>query len=91
MSATSLKIIPTSWQFFIWELDMMGALRKVSGGMTLLLVAIDKFTKWIEAKPIRKFDIETIIDFMKDIIFLLRNPNKIITDRGADISQGAFS
>ena len=33
-------------------LDMVGPLKKGLGGFTHLLVAVDKFTKWIEAKPI---------------------------------------
>ena len=31
---------------------MVGPLKKGPGGFTHLLVAIDKFTKWIKAKPI---------------------------------------
>ena len=36
----------------VWGLDMVGPLKKGLGGFTHLLVAVDKFTKWIEAKPI---------------------------------------
>ena len=31
---------------------MVGPLKKGLGGFTHLLVAVDKFTKWTEAKPI---------------------------------------
>ena len=37
-----------------WGLDLLGPFRKASGGYTHLLVTIDKFTKWIEAKPMRR-------------------------------------
>lgn len=33
---------------------MVGPFKKASRGFTHLLVAMDKFTKWIEAKPIAK-------------------------------------
>jgi hypothetical protein len=33
---------------------MVGPLKKAPGGFTHLLVAVDKFTKWIKAKPIAK-------------------------------------
>jgi hypothetical protein len=33
-------------------LDMIGPLTTTPGGLTHMLVAIDKFTKWIEYKPI---------------------------------------
>ena len=51
--ASELKTIPLAWPFAQWGLDMVGPLRKSSkGGHTHLLVAVDKFTKWIEATPI---------------------------------------
>ena len=33
-------------------LDMVGPLKKALGVFTHLLMAVDKFTRWIEAKPI---------------------------------------
>jgi hypothetical protein len=45
--------IPLSWPFAQWGLDMVGKLHKSwPGGKEYMLVAVDKFTKWIEAKPI---------------------------------------
>ncbi|XP_010230311.1 uncharacterized protein LOC104582449 [Brachypodium distachyon] len=52
--ASELKTIPLTWPFAQWGLDMVGPLQKSSpSGHTSLLVAIDKFSKWIEAMPIR--------------------------------------
>jgi hypothetical protein len=34
-----------------------------------LLIAIDKFTKWIEARPLVKIGSKQAVNFMKDIIF----------------------
>jgi hypothetical protein len=36
----------------VWGLDIVGPLRKAPGGYTHLLVAIDKFSKWVEVRPI---------------------------------------
>ena len=52
MSVQALQTIPITWPFAVWGLDMIGPLTKAPGGYTHLLVAIDKFTKWIEAKQI---------------------------------------
>jgi hypothetical protein len=52
--AHSLITIPPSWPFACWSLDMIGPFTMVPGGFTHVLVAIDKFTKWIEYKPIAK-------------------------------------
>jgi hypothetical protein len=54
--AVALKTIPLTWSFAVWGLDMVGPFKTVPGGLTHLLVAVDKFTKWIEAKPIKKLD-----------------------------------
>jgi hypothetical protein len=38
------------------------------GGFTHVLVAIDKFTKWIEYKPITKLTPDRVVDFVSDIL-----------------------
>ena len=45
-------MIPPSWPFASWGLDSVGPLKIVQGGYTFIFVDIDKFTKWIEVKPI---------------------------------------
>jgi hypothetical protein len=44
----ALQTIPITWPFAVWGLDLVGPLQKALGGYTHLLVAIDKFSKWIE-------------------------------------------
>ncbi|XP_039804824.1 uncharacterized protein LOC120669070 [Panicum virgatum] len=61
---------------------MVGPLRKAPGGFTHLLVAIDKFTKWIEAKPITTIDSKEAVKFFLDIVYRFGVPNFIITDNG---------
>jgi ribonuclease HI len=51
--AVALKTIPLTWPFDVWGLDMVGLFKTAPEGLTHLLVAVDKFTKWIEAKPIK--------------------------------------
>src|SRR3954470_14727299 len=38
--------------------------KRARSGMTHLLVAVDKFTKWIEARPIKKLDGPTAVRFV---------------------------
>jgi hypothetical protein len=54
LPAHTLITIPPSWPFACWSLDMIGPLATAPGGFTHILVAVDKFTKWIEIKPITK-------------------------------------
>jgi hypothetical protein len=69
MPAWALKTIPITWTFAVWGLDMVGNFKPAKGNMTHMLVMVDKFTKWIEAKPICKCDGRTAVKFLKDIIF----------------------
>jgi hypothetical protein len=48
LPAQALHTIPITWLFAVWGLDLVGPLQKALGGYTHLLVAIDKFSKWIE-------------------------------------------
>jgi ribonuclease HI len=50
--AQALQTIPITWPFAVWGLDLVGPLQKAPGSYTHLLVAIDKFSKWIEVRPL---------------------------------------
>ena len=47
----SFEDYTTRLPFAVWGLDMVGPLRTGRSGFTHVLVAVDKFTKWIEDKP----------------------------------------
>ena len=46
-------------------------------------MAIDKFTKWIEYKPLIKFNATKVVEFMQDIMYQFGMPNRIIIDLGS--------
>jgi transposase InsO family protein len=52
--------------------------------------AIDKFTKWIEFKPIASLTSAKAVEFIQDIIFRFRIPNNIITDLGSNFTSSEF-
>jgi hypothetical protein len=68
----------------------MGPFLKAPRGMTHLLVAIDKFTKWVEVKPLAKIGSKQAVDFIQDNIFCFRVPNSIITDNGTQFTREKF-
>jgi hypothetical protein len=68
LPAQALQTIPITWSFAAWNLDMVGPLRQAPGGFTHLLVAVDKFSKWIEARPIVNVHSEEVVSFFTDII-----------------------
>ena len=80
LPAQELQTILITWPFAVWGLDMVGPLKKALGGFTHLLVAVDKYTKWIEAKPITNIRSEEAVKFLVDIIYRFGVPNCIITN-----------
>jgi hypothetical protein len=55
-----------------------------------MLVAVDKFTKWIEYKPITKLFVDRVVSFIYDILDRFGFPNTIITDLGSNFYSHKF-
>ena len=91
MPAQELRMIPITWPFAVWGLDMVGPFKRSKDKKTHLLVAVDKFTKWVEAEPVSKCDAATAVQFMKKVIFSFGIPHSIITNNGTNLSRGAIS
>jgi transposase InsO family protein len=51
-----------------------------------LLVAIDKFSKWVEVRPVTNLRAEQVVSFFIDIIHRFGVPNSIITDNGSQFT-----
>nr|ABF93727.1 retrotransposon protein, putative, Ty3-gypsy subclass [Oryza sativa Japonica Group] len=77
-------------EFAVWGLDMVGPFKRAVGGYTHLFVAIDKFSKWIEAKPVITITADKARNFFIDIVHRFGVPNRIITDNGTQFTGGAF-
>ena len=75
-------MFPITWPFVVWGLDLVGPLKRAPGGYTHLLVTIDKFTKWIEARLISTIKSEQAMLFFLDINHRFGVSNSIITDNG---------
>jgi transposase InsO family protein len=65
-------------------------LKRTTGGFTHLLVAVDKFSKWIEARPITNVRSEQAALFFTNIILHFGVPNCIITDNGTQFTGKKF-
>jgi transposase InsO family protein len=85
-----LQTIPVTWPFACWGLDMIEPFKKAQGGYTHVLVAINKFTKWIEYKPIASLTSAKAVEFIQDIMFRFRISNNIITDLGSNFTSSEF-
>jgi hypothetical protein len=90
LPAHNLITIPPSWQFACWSLDMIGPLPTTPRGFTHILVAVDKFSKWIEVKPITKILSDRAVEFISEILHRFGFPNTIITDLGSNFTSQEF-
>jgi transposase InsO family protein len=83
-------MIPSSWPFAVWGLDIVGSFPRVVGGYRFLYVAVDKFTKWPEATSVVNINKQSAVKFIKSIICRFGVPNRIITDNGSQFTSGTF-
>jgi hypothetical protein len=90
LPAHALQTVPVTWPFVVWGLDVVGPLRKAPRGYTHLLAAIEKFSKWVEVRPIMNLRSEHAVTFFTDIIYRFGVPNSIITDNGSQFTSRKF-
>jgi hypothetical protein len=74
----------------VWGLDPLVPFKKTPWGITHLLVTINKFTKWIEVKPLSKISSKQAVSLVQNIIFLFGVPNSIRTDNGTQFMGERF-
>lgn len=91
MSGSAMKTISLTWPFAVWGINMVGNLKTAPGGYTHLLVVVDKFTKWVEAKPIKKCDGKTATKFLRELIYRYGYPHNIITDNDTNFANGEMA
>ena len=83
-------MIPITWPFVVWGLNLVGPLKRALSGYTHLLVTIDKFTKWVEARSISVIKSEQAVLFFLDIVHRFGVLNSIITDNGTQFTGKKF-
>ena len=61
---------------------MIGPFKPAPGGFRYVYVAIDKFSKWIEYKPLVSATAKKAVELFEDTIHRFGLPTSIITDLG---------
>ncbi|GJX08785.1 reverse transcriptase domain-containing protein [Tanacetum coccineum] len=64
----NLTPITSPWPFYKWGIDIAGPFPEGPGKVKFLIVAIDYFTKWIEAKPVATITGNQVKKFVWDNI-----------------------
>ena len=82
------KLIAMSspWPFLAWVIDVIGPIEPAaSNGHWFILVAIDNFTKWVEATSYKSVIKKVVADFVhNNLICRFGVPESIITDNGTN-------
>ena len=80
-----LHVLTSPWPFSIWGIHIIGKISpKSSNGHEFILVAIDYFTKWVEASSYAKLTSIRVASFIRShIICCYGVPHELISDRGA--------
>ena len=87
-----LNPLPVTEVFSCMHVDIIAPLTKSSDGYECILVAVDSFSKWIEAFPLRTQTAEEISKILHDEIFCRFGPPvSIVTDRGANLMSKLVS
>ncbi|XP_034570567.1 uncharacterized protein [Setaria viridis] len=71
-------------------LDIIGPLPTVPGGFNRILVAINKFTKWIEVKPVTCPKAVRVLDFLNELVHRYDFSNCIIMDLSSNFNNHEF-
>ena len=90
MPAQELQTILASWPFACWGLDMIGPFKTAPGEFRWVYIAIDKFSKWIEYKPLIQSIAKKVAELIDDIFHRFGLPNSIITDLGSTFTDSEF-
>ncbi|XP_070013534.1 uncharacterized protein [Nicotiana sylvestris] len=89
--SSPLKLHPMSspWPFVAWGMDVIEPIeQKASNGHRFILVAIDYFTKWVEAVTFKAVTKKVVVDFVhSNIICHFGIPMTIITDNAANLNS----
>jgi hypothetical protein len=80
-----LKSIPVCDMFYRVALDTAGQLPETKSGNRYILVAIDHYSKWCEAKAVADHGAKTAAKFLEDeIICRYGVPKFVLTDNGGE-------
>jgi hypothetical protein len=81
-----VHLTPPSWPLQRWGMNLVGPLPVAQGNCKFAVVAVDYFTKWVEAKALGNITTRTIQKFFwQNIVCRFRVPKELTVDNGETI------
>ncbi|XP_037495140.1 protein NYNRIN-like, partial [Jatropha curcas] len=91
----AIELHPTapSWPFSAWGIDIIGKITPAAlNGHQYILVAVDYFSRWIEAQSYKTLTAKHVARFIEQNIFCRYGvPHHIVTDNGSHSMGSHFS
>ncbi|XP_077224177.1 uncharacterized protein LOC143857604 [Tasmannia lanceolata] len=86
---SELHSLTSPWPFSMWGIDIIGKISpKSSNGHEYILVAIDYFTKWVEASSYASLSSASVAKFIRtNIICRYEVPHELISDNGSHFKK----
>nr|KYP51927.1 Retrovirus-related Pol polyprotein from transposon 17.6 [Cajanus cajan] len=86
--AEQLHCIAPAWPFATWGADILGPFPVAKGQCKFLIVAVDLFTKWIEAEPLASISAHQVQNFLwRNVITRFGIPHTLVTDNGLQFTD----
>ncbi|CAL1412853.1 unnamed protein product [Linum trigynum] len=91
LPSSELQSVVGPWPFAKWGIDLLGPFPTAPLGKKYLIVAVDYFTKWIEAEPLETITSTRIQKFVfNNIMIRFGIPQSIVTDHGTQFDCRPF-
>jgi hypothetical protein len=84
------QLIQPTWPLQRWGRDLLGPLPLAQGNLKYVVVAVEYFSKWIEAKPLATITSATIQKFFWQIVCRFGVPKAITVDNGTQFDAETF-
>ncbi|GJX06713.1 reverse transcriptase domain-containing protein [Tanacetum coccineum] len=86
-----LTRISSPWPFHQWGIDIVGLFPEAPGRIKYLVVAINYFTKWVEAEPVATITGQKMLQFVwRNIFHRFGISGIIISDNGKQFASNPF-
>ncbi|CAN1325501.1 Transposon Tf2-6 polyprotein [Linum perenne] len=91
LPSTALQPVVSPWPFAFWGMDLLGPFPEAVGKRKYIIVAVDYFTKWVEAEALASITAYQVQKFvLKNIITRFSLPLGFICDHGTQFDCTAF-
>ncbi|CAN1313709.1 Transposon Tf2-6 polyprotein [Linum perenne] len=91
LPSTALQPVVSPWPFAFWGMDLLGPFPEAVGKRKYIIVAVDYFTKWVEAEALASITAYQVQKFvLKNVITRFSLPLGFICDHGTQFDCTAF-